>query len=84
MAVVEKLWNCDRNRQRADEDSTLHAFLGVHAVQSVIINFCHRLAKKEKNGKVIVCAVMRRLVHLIFSVLKSGRPFDPTFGVKTA
>jgi len=50
----------------------------------VIIGFCQRLAKKEKNGKVIVCAVMRKLVHLIFGVLKSGRPFDPNFGLKTA
>ena len=50
----------------------------------VIISFCQRLRMKEKNGKVIVCAVMRKLVHLIFGVLKSGRSFDPTFGLKTA
>jgi transposase len=50
----------------------------------VIIGFCRRLKKKEKNGKVIVCAVMRKLVHLIFGVLKSGRPFDPNFGLKTS
>jgi hypothetical protein len=50
----------------------------------VIIGFCQRLAKKAKNGKVIVCAVMRKLVHIIFGVLKSGRPFDPNFGLKTA
>jgi transposase len=50
----------------------------------VIISFRQRLAKKAKNGKVIVCAVMRKLVHIIFGVLKSGRPFDPNFGLKTA
>jgi transposase len=50
----------------------------------VIISFCQRLTKKAKNGKVIVCAVMRKLVHIIFGVLKSGRPFDPNFGLKTA
>ena len=50
----------------------------------VIIGFCQRLTKKAKNGKVIVCAVMRKLVHIIFGVLKSGRPFDPTFGLETA
>lgn len=50
----------------------------------VIISFCQRLSKKGKNGKVIVCAVMRKLVHIIFGVLKSGRPFDPNFGLKTA
>ncbi len=48
----------------------------------VIISFCQRLQKKEKNGKVIVCAIMRKLVHVIFGVLKSGRPFDPAFGLK--
>jgi hypothetical protein len=36
-----------------------------------------RLLARGKNGKVVVCAVMRKLVHLIVSVLKSGRPFDP-------
>jgi transposase len=50
----------------------------------VIIRFCQRLSKKEKNSKVIVCAVMRKLVHLIFCVLRSGRPFDPNFELKTA
>jgi hypothetical protein len=50
----------------------------------VIIAFCRRLSKKEKNGKVIVCAVMRKLVHIIFGVLKSGRPFDPNYGMEMA
>ena len=50
----------------------------------VIISFCQRLTKKAKNGKVIGCAVMRKLVHIIFGVLKSGRPFDPNYGLKTA
>jgi len=39
----------------------------------------HRLKGKGKNGKVIVCAIMRKLVHLIFGILKSGRPFDPNY-----
>jgi len=50
----------------------------------VIITFRRRLAQKAKNGKVIVCAVMRKLVHIIFGVLKSGRPFDPNYGLETA
>ena len=41
--------------------------------------FYHRLKKKGKNGKVIVCAIMRKLVHLIFGILKSGMPFDPNY-----
>ncbi len=45
----------------------------------VIINFYRRLKSKGKNGKVIVCAIMRKLVHIIFGILKSGKPFDPNF-----
>jgi transposase len=50
----------------------------------VIISFSRRLTERGKNGKVIVCAVMRKLVHIIFGVLKSGRPFDPTLVLRTA
>ncbi len=50
----------------------------------VIISFCQRLVKRGKNGKVIVCAVMRKLVHLIVGVLKSGRPFDPNIALRNA
>jgi transposase len=45
----------------------------------IIQTFYHRLKGKGKNGKVIVCGVMRKLVHLIFGILKSGRPFDPNY-----
>ncbi|MBH1663518.1 IS110 family transposase, partial [Stenotrophomonas maltophilia] len=27
--------------------------------------------------KVVMCAVMRKLIHLIWGVLRSGRPFEP-------
>ena len=39
--------------------------------------FALRLKQAGKKGKVIVCAVMRKLVHIIYGVLKSNRPFDP-------
>ncbi|MFO1430488.1 MAG: transposase [Candidatus Competibacteraceae bacterium] len=39
--------------------------------------FCARLKAKGKPGKVIVCAVMRKLLTLAYGVLKSGCPFDP-------
>src|SRR4030043_772628 len=45
----------------------------------VIILFYNRLKEKGKNGKVIVCAVMRKLVHIIFGILKSGKMFDPNY-----
>jgi transposase len=45
----------------------------------VITVFYRRLKNKGKNGKLIVCAIMRKLVHIIFGILKSGKPFDPNF-----
>ncbi len=36
-----------------------------------------RLALAGKNKMMILGAAMRRLVHLAFGVLKSGKPFDP-------
>jgi transposase len=45
----------------------------------VIIRFYRRLKENGKNGKVIVCAIMRKLVHIIFGILKSGKPFDPNY-----
>jgi transposase len=45
----------------------------------VMIAFYNRLKGKGKNGKVIVCAIMRKLVHVIFGVLKSGKEYDPNF-----
>lgn len=36
-----------------------------------------RLTERSKHGKVIACACMKKLVHIIFGVLKSGKPFDP-------
>jgi hypothetical protein len=29
----------------------------------------------------VVVAAMRKLLHLAFGVLKSGKPFDPKFGI---
>lgn len=46
---------------------------------SVIRVFCQRLSANGKNGKAVVCAAMRKLIHLCFAILKSGKPFDPNF-----
>jgi transposase len=40
-----------------------------------------RLRAAGKPGKVALCAVMRKLVHWMFGVLKSGRPFDVTLAL---
>lgn len=44
----------------------------------VLKRFYNELVKRGKPGKVAVGAVMRKLVHIMFSVLKMERPFfDP-------
>lgn len=47
----------------------------------VVAVFCERLRGYGKPKMVIVGAVMRKLTHIIFGVLKSGKPFDPTHAV---
>lgn len=43
--------------------------------------FCERLKANGKNGKAIACAAMRKLLHIAFAILKSGKPFDPKFAL---
>jgi transposase len=39
--------------------------------------FVKKLEDRNKPAKVIVCAVMRKLVHIFFGMLKNGQHFDP-------
>ncbi len=43
----------------------------------VLRSFADNLISRGKPKMVVVCACMRKLLHLVFGVLKSGRPFDP-------
>lgn len=43
----------------------------------IIKAFCDRLEKNGKAKMEIVCASMRKLLHIIFGVLKSKKAFDP-------
>lgn len=45
----------------------------------IIHSFCQRLAGYGKLPMEIVGAAMRKLLHIVFGVLKSGKPFDPYF-----
>lgn len=40
-----------------------------------------RLEAKGKAGKQIVCAAMRKLLHIAYGVLKSGQPFDARLAI---
>ncbi|HEY9757173.1 MAG TPA: IS110 family transposase [Oculatellaceae cyanobacterium] len=41
--------------------------------------FATRLKSAGKPGRVVVCAVMRKLLRLMYSIIKSGRPFDRNY-----
>jgi transposase len=47
----------------------------------VIKEFAARLAKNGKSKMQIVCAAMRKLLHIAFGVLKTKTPFDPNRAV---
>jgi transposase len=37
--------------------------------------FCARLSKKGKHSMTVIAATMRKLLHIIFGVLKNQKPF---------
>ena len=41
--------------------------------------FADRLAERGKCKMVIIGAIMRKLLHMAYGVLKSGKPFDPQY-----
>lgn len=45
----------------------------------VIKAFSERLRQRGKCPMVIIGAAMRKLIHIAFGVLKSGKPFDPDY-----
>ncbi len=47
----------------------------------VIKKFAAQLAHNGKSKMVIIGAVMRKLVHLMYGVLKSGQAFNPAFAL---
>ena len=50
----------------------------------VMRDFAERLEKRGKANMAIVCACMRKLLHLVYGVLKTGLPFDPNYEKKRA
>jgi transposase len=43
--------------------------------------FAERLRERGKTKMTVIAAAMRKLLTLAYGVLKSGRPFDPAYGV---
>ena len=63
-------------------DSRLRTVLYMPALvlkkpSSYLSPFIQRLEKNGLRPKAIIGALMRKLVHIIFGVLKNNRPFDP-------
>jgi len=46
----------------------------------VIVQFCQRLSDRKLPEMAIVVAAMRKLLHIVFGVLKNQTPFDPVYG----
>ena len=44
----------------------------------IIQAFCQRLEKRGKRPMEIIGAAMRKLLHIVYGVLKSGKEFDPS------
>ena len=53
-------------------------FPAMSAMQHNIImkNFAQKLRSRGKCGKVIVVAIMRKLLHIVFGVIKHKTAFD--------
>lgn len=47
----------------------------------VLIALKTRMKTRGKAPKEIICAAMRKLLHLVYGVLRSGKPFDPQIAV---
>lgn len=77
-----------RGRERISKigDSALRAKLYLPALTArrsnpVLMAFAQRLSARGKPFKVMMCALMRKLLHIVWGVLKSGKPFDPEYAV---
>lgn len=49
----------------------------------IIKTFASRLSRNGKAPMQVICAAMRKLLHIAFGVLKNNRPFDPNLAFRT-
>jgi len=73
----------DKPRLSKQGNSLLRKLLYFPAITAMTHNplvrvLCLRLKAKGKHNMAIIAAAMRKLIHIAFGVLKSGKPFDPT------
>ena len=60
-------------------------FPAIVAVQynQTIKQFASRLSQNGKTSMEVICAAMRKLLHIAFGVIKNNRPFDPNLAFCT-
>lgn len=84
--LVPKLYESGQVSRSGSIDKTGNAFLrtafympalAAHRYNPIVANLVERLSLKGKAKMTIIIAVMRKLLHLAYGVLKSGKPFDP-------
>ena len=49
----------------------------------IVRAFCEPLRARGKHKMTVIGAAMRKLLHIAYGVIKSGKPFDPNFGKPT-
>ena len=74
-----------RDRISKQGNSSLRSSLFYPAMSSmrcndIIKDFNIRMKELGKHGKVRICAVMRKLVHIIYGVLKRQEEYNPNLG----
>lgn len=45
----------------------------------MVKELAQRLRQKAKHGLVIACACMKKLIHIMFGVIKNNQPFNPIY-----
>ena len=58
--------------------------LSAHRWNPVIAALKLRLEERGKSKMTIIVAIMRKLIHLCYGVLKTRQPFDPQHGIEQA
>jgi transposase len=74
------------SKQGASQLRKLLYFPAITAMRfnPVIHAFADGLAERGKHKMAILCACMRKLLHLVYGVLKTGLPFDPDYQAQHA
>src|SRR3990170_1639550 len=69
------------NTEKFSNAKRLSAFVALR-YNPIIVEMKRRLTEAGKPKMLIVGAAMRKLIHIIYGVLKHGKPFDSNFALK--